>query len=80
MAANWSFRPPGWSPTAVPAVPSAGATGNERGVALQSRAEFRPPPAMTVELLLRIADVGEDREGAVCAAIATPPAAASAAS
>jgi hypothetical protein len=45
--------------------------GNLRGVGLQSQAEFQPPKAMTVELLLRLDDVGEDQEGSLLAAVAT---------
>ena len=45
--------------------------GNARGVALQSKTAFRPPKALTVELLLNLAGVEGDQDGMIAAAVAT---------
>jgi len=45
--------------------------GNTNGVSLQSEAAFQPPPAMTVELLLCLADLPERPEQLIGSAVAT---------
>jgi len=45
--------------------------GNAAGVALQSEKTFKPPPALTVELLLNFEGVSGPAEGATSAAVAT---------
>jgi hypothetical protein len=49
----------------------AAASGNTTGVALGTEAAFQPPPAMTVELLLKFRPPQGNAKGAVFAALAT---------